>query len=371
MTFRETTFSVGLSLLIPIFLFLILELLLQLFWKNPYLEKPLDTSARLHAKNMTIEVSTEGFYPHDDPIFFRTLTDRSIFSGILADGGDFVALGGSTTESSLVPEGQRWPDLLNPPAMNYGVSGNYLIDSYYNLIYLHDHMNPPPNTATIMHAVNDLEFFISQGSEKFEISNWSHSLENPLVTFDSTNRNFIGQISISSSAVMSLITYVRNNTGARRIIAPYLAQKKSRDMISILEDEPFQDLKHDLVETFLPKRLTVLEQILEASRNLKVKLIMLTQPHAYTDTYTPPVQDLRITPVWRGDRLSILQTAELMELVNNQTKIFAKGNGIRVIDLAKCLKAQKTGPLFFDSVHYSFEGSRKVADCINRDIREN
>lgn len=371
MAYRETTLSVGITLLIPIFMFLILELLLQLFWKNPYLEKPLDTSARLHAKNMNIEVSTEGFYPYDGSVFFRTLADRSIFSGELAEGTNFIALGGSTTESSLVPEGERWPDLLNPPAMNYGVSGNYLIDSYYNLIYLHDHLEPPPKIATIMHAVNDLEFFMSQGSEKFEVSNWSHSLENPLVTFDNTNRNFFGGINISSSAVISLITYIRNNTGARRIIEPYITQKNSRDTISILEDKPFQELKNELINTFLPKRLIVLEQIFETSRNLKVELIMLTQPHAYTDTYTPPIQDLRITPVWKGGRLSILQTAELMGLVNNQTRIFSERNGIRVIDLARCLATEKAGPLFFDSVHYSFEGSRKVADCINQNIKEN
>ncbi len=371
MTFRETTFSVGITLLIPIFLFLILELLLQLFWKNPYLEKPLDTSARLHAKNMNIEVSTEGFYSYDGSIFFRTLADRSIFSGESAEDTNFIALGGSTTESSLVPEGERWPDLLNPPAMNYGVSGNYLIDSYYNLIYLHEHLEPPPNIATIMHAVNDLEFFMSQGSEKFEIGNWSHSLENPLVTFDNTNRIFFGGINISSSAVISLITYIRNNTGARRIIEPYLAQRNSRDMISVLEDEPFKELRNEFIDTFLPKRLIVLEKILETSRNLEVKLIMLTQPHAYTDTYEPPVQDLRITPIWNGSKLSMLQTAELLELVNNQTKTFSQRNSVIVFDLARCLAEQETGHLFFDSVHYSLEGSREVADCINRDVKEN
>ena len=161
-----------------------------------------------------------GIYTNN--ISFRTLEDRSIYSGkIEQDKKSSVP----TTESSLVPEGQRWPDLLNPPAANYGVSGNYLVDSYYNLIYLHNNLDSPPTAVTIMHAVNDLEFFVNRGSQGFDIQNWSHPLENPLAIFDNTDRQFIPGVRVSDSSVMSLITYLRNNTGARRIIEPYVAQR--------------------------------------------------------------------------------------------------------------------------------------------------
>ena len=367
MTFKKIPSLVVINLLIPFSTVLGLELFLQLFWNNPYLNKPLDNSARLHSKNMNISVTTEGFYTYKEPILFRTLEDRSIFSGKIKNGSEFLALGGSTTESSLVPQGQRWPDLLTPPAINYGVSGNYLVDSYYNLIYLHDNLDSPPTTVTIMHAVNDLEFFVNQGSQKFDIQGWLHPLENPLVIFDNTDRHFIPGIRVSDSSVMSLITYLRNNTGARRIIEPYVAQRRSRDVMSSLDNQSFQQLKNQLIDEFLPKRLAVLEKIYEVAERLDISLIMLTQPHAFIDDYTPPIQDLRVTPIWQGAKLTLQQTSVLIELINVQTKISAQERGVKFIDLAKCIGTNEVGPLLFDSVHYTLKGSRTVAECINRE----
>ena len=368
MTFKKIPSVVLINLLVPFLIVLGLELFLQLFWNNPYLNKPLDISARLHSKNMNISVTTEGFYTYKEPVLFRTLKDRSIFSGKITNGSKFLALGGSTTESSLVPQGQRWPDLLIPPAINYGVSGNYLVDSYYNLIYLHNNLDSSPTTVTIMHAVNDLEFFVNQGSQKFDIQGWLHPLENPLAIFDNTDRDFIPGIRVSDSSVMSLITYLRNNTGARRIIEPYVAQRRSRDAMSSLDNESFLLLKNQLIDEFLPKRLAVLEKIYEVAEKLDIRLIMLTQPHAFIDDYTPPIQDLRVTPVWQGAKLTLQQTSVLIELINAQTKMSAQESGVKVIDLAKCIGAREVGPLLFDSVHYSLKGSRTVAECINGEM---
>ena len=368
MALKNIPSVVVINLLIPFLIVFGLEVFLQLFWKNPYLNTPLEISARLHAKNMNISVVTDGFYLHEEPILFRTLEDRSIYSGKIEQDKRFLALGGSTTESSLVPEGQRWPDLLNPPAANYGVSGNYLVDSYYNLIYLHNNLDSPPTAVTIMHAVNDLEFFVNRGSQGFDIQNWSHPLENPLAIFDNTDRQFIPGVRVSDSSVMSLITYLRNNTGARRIIEPYVAQRRSRDAMSSLDNETFRQLKNQLISEFLPQRFAVLEKIYETAESLGIKLVMLTQPHAFIEDYTPPIQDLRVTPVWQGSKLTLHQTSALIDLINTQTKMSAQARGVMVIDLANCLATHEVGPLLFDSVHYSLKGSRIVAECINGDM---
>ena len=80
----------------------------------------------------------------------------------------------------------------------------------------------------------------------------------------------------------------------------------------------------------------------------------------------PPIQDLRVTPVWQGS--SVDQTSVLIDLINTQTKMFAQARGVMVIDLANCLATHEVGPLLFDSVHYSLKGSRIVAECINGDM---
>lgn len=91
MALKNILSVVVINLLIPFLIVFGLEVFLQLFWKNPYLNTPLEISARLHAKNMNISVVTDGFYLHEEPISFRTLEDRSIYSGKIEQDKRFLA----------------------------------------------------------------------------------------------------------------------------------------------------------------------------------------------------------------------------------------------------------------------------------------
>ncbi len=344
------------------------ELLISLLWHNPYRDEPLDREARLHAQRVDIRVSAEGFYPLNTDIRFRTASDRSVSSGRDDVAATQIALGGSTTEASLVPEGMRWPDLLAAATKNYGVSGNFLVDSYYNLVYLHEHLDPPPQRALIMHGVNDLDFFISRGAESFSIENWRHPLEHPLVTFDNTNRELIGSIRVSDSATMSLVSYLRNNVGARVIVEAYLAQIAAYEQFPDLPPQRFAELRQSFVEEFLPQRFAVLKAIHDKANQLGIEIALLSQAHAYRENYTPPVQDLRVTPIWQNAKLTLMQTAELIDLLNRQTLTFAETHNIEAIDLAACIARLDIGPLLFDSVHYTLDGSAAVAECVNEDL---
>ena len=125
---------------------------------------------------------------------------------------------------------------------------------------------------------------------------------------------------------MSLITYLRNNTGARRIIE-YVAQERSRDVMSSLDNETFRQLKNQLISEFLPQRFAVLEKIYETAESLGIKLVILTQPMPSSRITHRLFRIYRVTPVWQGSKLTLDQTSVLIDLINTQTKMSAQARG--------------------------------------------
>ena len=147
-----------LVVLAPLLTFMLLEGLLRLTWINPYTAPPpVDRyQSRLGDPWWRASAYTGGLYEGGGRIQGVRTQFRSLSSGGPDATTPVLALGGSTTEAVLVPEGQRWPDLLHPPAMNYGVAENSVIDSYRNLSLLLNEMDLRPQRILLMHAVNDL-----------------------------------------------------------------------------------------------------------------------------------------------------------------------------------------------------------------------
>ena len=73
-----------------------------------------------------------------------------------------LVLGGSTTESALVDEGKRWPDLLAIPSLNFGKSR---LNSSHTLINLHVLLNKyklKPDYIFIMDGINNLSNYFQR-----------------------------------------------------------------------------------------------------------------------------------------------------------------------------------------------------------------
>ena len=345
-----------------------LELGLSLAWENPYLivNEPTQQHTRFNPKNMIAYAKVNKLYQGDHNIRFAISEGMFVDRGLPYETKEVIAIGGSTTECGLVPEGQRWPDLLTSPALNYGVSGNSSIDGYYNLKYLIQSQKPSPKKAFIMFAVNDLRAYFNKGADGFNINGWKEpSQNNPLAAIDQTDKNIFLGISIKDSALLSFVKYHTTNLIGRSFYSSYYTQRVNQEHLDNLSTAEFNSVLKTFREQFLPAREDVYKSLGKLATKNKIEITFLTQPHAYREDYIPFQNDLRLFPVFEGKKLNLQQTAVLLDELNSQTKQLADIFGHKKIDAANCFDKLPPSELFYDSVHYTHEGSKQFARCVN------
>ncbi len=354
-------------LLLPLLCILLIELGLRWLWLNPYsLYAEPHSESRLHEPGLVAYVNVDNdTYPGTHSIRFAINSTKAVSSGPAANPGEIIALGGSTTECGLIPEGQRWPDLLDPPAHNFGVSGNTSLDSYQNLKYLLAKGAPKFKTILLMHGVNDLDRFLSRGLEDF--NRWEpRPIANVLAMLDSADQQIFSFLRVKDSALLSFIRYYSNNLKGRPFYTPLAKQAAAQAGQAPLSDSGFAGLTQRLRKELLPAREKIYRQLAELCDRAGLDLVLLTQPHAFAADYRPPGPDLRVFPSYHGKLLNTAQTSFVMDLINNQTRSLAAQLDLRLLDADACFTAGNTDLWFFDSVHYTPEGAKQFATCINQ-----
>lgn len=348
----------------------LLELGLSFGWNNPYLivNESSSEHTRFNPKNMIAYAKVDRLYQGEHDIRFAITQEMSVDGGKHYDSYESFALGGSTTESGLVPEGQRWPDLLTAPALNYGVSGNTSIDGYYNLKYLIQNHQPPPKKVFVMFGINDLRAYFNKGADNFKIIGWKEPFHNPLAVIDQVNEKVLSGLRIKDSALLSFFKYQTENFLGRSFYASYYSERLNQEQMENISQAEFRNILKIYREQFLPARADVYKALSQLATNNNIKIILLTQPHAYREAYTAFLNDLRLYPVYKGKKLNLKQTALLLNEMNVQTKELAELFGYKNVDTAKCFNKLSPSKLFYDSVHYTLEGSQQFARCVNESL---
>ena len=265
---KSQTLLVGYWLFSAVILLAVIELLLVFFWNNPYrLSNSHPVYTRFHpSKLLAYAAIHDRLYSGEYRVRIYVEPDMSISSGSVRNDTAAICIGGSTTESALVPEGQRWPDLLQLPAKNFGVSGSTSIDGYFNLKYLIESAGAKPQAVFLMFAVNDLRAFLSKGAEGFTIEGWNEPMGNALVEIDSIDDHVLFGLRIRDSALLSFIRYEANNIRGREFFNSYYAQRQAQAELSVLSDGEFRGLFDAFVDDFLPRRKRVYEEIDRVAR---------------------------------------------------------------------------------------------------------
>lgn len=350
----------------PMLLVLSAEVALRVFWTNPYLlhnDHPHYT--RLYPAKFSGHARADGLYAGGGRVRFAVDESHAIGNG-RPESKQCLALGGSTTESGLIPEAERWPNLLHPAAANYGVSENTTIDSIHNLRYLLAQRDTYAPCVLIMHATNDLRAFLLHGPEKFTLEAWRL----PPINLLAEEGEFLlpGGLRVRDSALTSFLFYHQREWQGRSFYPIYLAQRRAQDILPPLDEAGFVRTLNQLRGGFLPRRDTALRNLHELVTSHAGRLYLLTQPHAFRENYRPYNDDLRLYPVVDGKRTNLAQAARLMSVLNEQTRRLARELNLPLIDIDACLANRDPGPLFYDSVHYSVDGSRAVAECIQGEL---
>jgi hypothetical protein len=354
-------------------LFAVTEFLLRLFWNNPYIpDKTNSGYTRFHQKSITAFLRIEKLYSGGGKIRFA-IDDKMAIS----DGSDqkqnqtAIALGGSTTECVLVPEGLRWPDLLVIPTLNYGVGGNSSVDGYYNLRFLIEKEIMNPTDVFLMYVTNDLQALLRKGSDMFTIKGWNEKPDDRLSHFDNPDQKVLFGLRIRDSAIFSFIKFnFKNIIGRTRFYETYLSFRKIQDTFEQLTQDEFNLFLRIFRLNFLPKRTAVYSEIDSLANRHGVNLIFLTQPNSYRKDFRPFHDDLRLFPVYKNKKMTLEQAALVMKILNNQNRELARALNRQLIDVEACFSSLDPSPLFYDSLHYTVSGSRQFAECVNNILKD-
>ena len=355
----------ALVVLAPLLAFTLLEGLLRLAWVNPYTPSPpVDRyQSRLGDAWWRASAYTGGLYDGGGRIQGVRTRFRSLSGGGPDVATPVIALGGSTTEAVLVPQGQRWPDLLEPPAMNYGVAENSVIDSYRNLSLLLNEIDLRPQRILLMHAVNDLTEIL-RAPDHFGIDLLPHRpIHNPLEA--EATRRIMG-VPVRDSWLLSFISfqfYERVGRDLTRAAPPVVLPPNA-----IFLGEPQIQALADYVKTLLPARKQAIQAIQELAAAHGAELVLLTQPHAMRPDYEPYLVERRMMRTFRSQWMPYEGDAMLFGIVNDHTRQVAADLGLALVDVDQCFEALNPTPLFYDGVHYTPMGSVAVAECINNTL---
>lgn len=339
---------------INLFVFLILfEILLRIFWSSPYVQN--FKGAYFHDPHLDLKFQNiEKLYDYDRDIKFRTGKYGEILGSKSVNKTNLYAfaLGGSSTESALVPEGKRWPDLLSIPTYNFGKSRLNSSHTLANLKYILNNYDLKPKIIFVMDGVNNLSNYIKWGVD---------GLSSPNYFDDKSLYKFILKNYYTSAFFFSLV----KRSDYFLFYKLDVDRRKTMTLISNIELEEY------LIEnqTEITKSLKeIYGKIRDVGVKNGIEVIILTQPNSYSKDYKVHNYDLRVTPIIKNKALTIDQARMVSNQHNEITMNVANNLNLRVIDVAKCFQNEDPSKLLYDSHHLTIEGSIHLAECINNQL---
>lgn len=358
---RRLAARLGLSFGVALLLVLVLEATARLAWVDQYALQAdravvevfgARRTTRMHARGLALSMHAGGIYPGGQAVHFAIGHDGALAGAARAGAGAVFALGGSTTECALVPEGQRWPDLLSPPATNFGVSGNTSMHSLCNLVSL---LPRAPARVLVMHGYNDVLALTRRGAD-LDLA----GLDGGAIDLYATERP-AGWL--AGSRAFRLLSHLRGEWFGRHYLGHYRAFVASQQGRPWLDDAGFAELEQLVATVLLPQRRRILAEMATRCATAASELVLLTQPHSY-GAPVPGPPELRTSFLWRDHRLTFPQCKRLLDAVNAHTLATGRALSVRVVDVAAALLGRDAGALFYDQVHYTPEGCRAVADAL-------
>lgn len=333
-----------------VIIFLLIEVLLRVFWQSPYVSSY--DGAYLHEKKQNITFKNiDQIYQSDDSIVFRTgiygevigphhlegIFDHKIFN---------VALGGSTTESALVQENYRWADLIKIPTLNFGKSRLNSSQTYENYAHILNHYRLTPKKVFLMDGSNNLSAYLSRGEK---------SLDNP-----NTKSSFY-RFMLKHSYSLALSWTMLKKSDYLKFYKAQVALNLRIPLLPENELKIYWKKNKLLIDQTITKSLGKFKSL---SKEKNIKLIVLSQPHAFFEDFSMQLNELRTTPVINGKRLSLQQSGWLMDEFNKVTLDVASKLGLNYFDVSECLKDSNSIEMY-DAFHYTKSGSKSFAHCLN------
>jgi len=319
------------------------ELLLRVFWTNPFKHEQTDEVLMLRWHHAGFDQMLDRRALHLEPAMVRFRSDAR---GYIEPSQQFpdpeftlVFQGGSTTESLVVQEDLRWPNRVSAEladlgfranARNAGKSGNTAHDALVNLVQF---VAPEkPDVVLLMNGVNDAGLIAFDGG---------YGLRGPEPDGWRAGLRWLGE---KASQRSSLVGFLR-----RAIIYSPLETHRAPDDPTALarapESEPYVARVRAWVRT---------------AKAFGIEPVLITEP----------LSTLRneLTPPWTD--------AGALNIFNEKVREIGREESVVVIDLAELVQAEpefaKPETIYYDGMHVNDDGARiygrLVADRLAADV---
>jgi lysophospholipase L1-like esterase len=311
-----------------------------------------------------------------------------------------LTIGGSTTELLLMDEPRTWPAMVEQSLLetgaegrrawvgNVGKSGANARDHVLHTRYLLDQF-PQIDAVIVLVGVNDLTLALAEGETYIRLP----SLDEPEAKAAQLERAFSvrpGSISqpiysgvhpwfkrtalyqVASRARMKIRGQLAASGAVQDRVGESVARWRSHRSASQGRLTELPDLG-----PALGRYRAYLESIADEAEARGVRLIYMTQPALWRANLSQGEEEL----LWMGgDAPDFMEgpgaryyTAEAlaaaMQAFNQVTLELCRSRGVECIDLAAGLP--RTTEVFYDDVHFTDEGSRRVAEIVTGHLQAN
>lgn len=380
----QKTRSVRKSLLVPVVVFIlpfiVAEVILRLTTDNYYSHMSVIVDEIPRGIRLTWPMektfNAAGLYEDGGETRFRITEKRNIYPGYENAGQNLILFfGGSTTESPMVKEGARYPDLIGKSLgyypMNYGNSGNASIESSINLEYLLDKYDFRPKIIFLQAGWNDYGIFMKSGSAK-AISEIEELID---VRNGSKDTEFVKKrinSYIRKSYVIAHIYMAMKENFKDSYLENLINDARANSLIPAVSDEEFEAfIRSSGFVSFLENRKITYGRFIKTAKEQGAKVVVYTEPTGYVEGYKSYAgPEVRLFPTTLdGKRMSLEQARRVQELISGTTREAAHEGNALLIDLDRLFPRRDTSALIYDAFHYSEEGSRLIAELTVQGIR--
>ena len=271
-----------------------------------------------------------------------------------------IAVGGSTTECTLVSDGKTWCDLLagklkekfKPVWLgNAGLNG---MSTYGHIIFLEDYLvKIKPKVVLFLVGANDI------GMNTYRNGDLDH-FQKPVTGWLASGWEEL----LNRSAVLGYaINFYRYSKARSMGLTQPIFNFAELEQVDF-SPEKAQALLQEHREKYLKGYEARLHKLIEISRANGIDPVFITQPMVFGDLLDPLTgANLAKATCWWADGKTM---GILLELYNDVVRNTCRQRHVQVIDLAG--KLPKSTEFYYDSYHYTNAGCQQVAKIVCRDL---
>jgi hypothetical protein len=341
--------------------FIVLEGLLQIFEPIEYrvkgnkIELPRDRKYQFtNDKTDKLDKIISTSWNH---VGFRGELPPNNFAGCLS----ILAVGGSTTECTLVSDAKTWCDILagklkerfRPVWLNNGGLDGH--STFGHTILMKDYvLKIKPKVVLFLTGANDIGLAAS--------SVWDQTYRK-----EERIRGLLAPFwegLINHSLVMSYVVNFRRYFRAKRMgLIHSIFDFTNLEQIDISQEKS-QELLQEHQEKYLKGYGDRLERLIEISRAHDIEPVFITQPTVLGDLIDPLTGvNLAKVHCFFADGETMWK---LLELYNDVMRNICREHHVNVIELAR--KMPKSTEFYYDTYHYTNAGCQKVAEIVYQDL---